>query len=65
MYETIHEDAGWYNERGKAHAGKGEINKAIADHTEAMRLDPTDTRAYNNRGNAYKKKQLHPSPDGL
>jgi tetratricopeptide (TPR) repeat protein len=30
--------------------------QAIADYTEAIRLDPKYALAYNNRGNAYEKK---------
>ena len=34
----------------------GEYDKAIADYTEAIHLDPTDAQAYNNRGIAYVDK---------
>ncbi len=44
-----------YN-RGNAYAGKGEYDKAIAEYTEAIRLDPTLAQAYYNRGFAYLNK---------
>ena len=36
---------------------KGDYDKAIADFTEAIRLDPKDAKAYCNRGVAYGKKR--------
>ena len=36
-----------------AYANKGEYDKAIADYTEAIRLDPKYAEAYYNRGMAY------------
>ncbi len=35
---------------------KGDFDKAIADFSEAIRLDPKDADAYFNRGRAYEKK---------
>ena len=35
---------------------KGNLDQAIADLSEAIRLEPTAAHAYNNRGAAYKKK---------
>ena len=32
---------------------KGDLDKAIADYTEAIRLDAKHALAYNNRGRAY------------
>src|SRR5262245_27566591 len=46
-------------ERGWSHAEKGEHHQAIADFTEAIRLDPNFGSAYNNRGNSYAKKGDH------
>ena len=45
-----------YNNRGDAHRSKGEIDRAIADLTEAIRLDPKYAIAYSNRGLAYSDK---------
>ena len=45
-----------YNNRGLAYYNKGENDKAIADYTEAIRLDPKLAIAYNNRGLAYGNK---------
>jgi tetratricopeptide (TPR) repeat protein len=44
-----------YN-RGLARYHKGELDEAIADYTEAIRLDPQLAYAYYGRGNAYYKK---------
>jgi len=35
---------------------KGQYDKAIADYTKAIELNPRDAKAYNNRGNAYGNK---------
>ena len=49
-----------YCDRGQAFLDKGEYDKAIADYTEAIKLDPKDAMAcfvaYYNRGVAYGKK---------
>ena len=42
-----------FNNRGSAYGRKGDYDRAIADSTEAIRLDPKDAHAYNNRGHAY------------
>jgi tetratricopeptide (TPR) repeat protein len=44
-----------YN-RGIAWKAKGDLDRAIADYTEAIRLDPQHERAYVNRGNAWQAK---------
>ena len=48
-------DAEAYYNRGWPTADKGEHDKAIADYTEAIRLDPKYAMAYCNRGIAYGK----------
>jgi lipoprotein NlpI len=45
-----------YNNRGLAYATKGDRDRAIADYSEAVRLDPKFANAYNNRGLAYRAK---------
>ena len=45
-----------YYLRGVAYRNKGDLDRAIADYSEAIRLDPKLAAAYNNRGNAYKDK---------
>ena len=42
--------------RGVAYEAKGEYDDAIADYTEAIRLNPKFADAYNNRGVAFTKK---------
>ena len=45
--------SGAYNLRGLAYRKKGDYDRAIADATEAIRLDPKFSAAYYNRGVAY------------
>ncbi len=45
-----------YNRRGFAHRIRGDLDGAIADYTEAIRLNSKYAKAYNNRGVAYRKK---------
>ena len=40
----------------RAYRDKGDTDRAIADYTEAIRLDPKFAIAYNNRGLAYRDK---------
>ena len=47
-----------YN-RGLAWDKKGEYDKAIADYTEAIQLDPKLAPAFNNRGLAWDEKGEH------
>ena len=49
-------DATAYTNRGWAWMMKDELDKAIADLDEAIRLDPKDAMAYTNRGAAWLKK---------
>lgn len=42
--------------RGCLHAALGEIDAAIADHTKALEVDPSNVTAYNNRAVAYGDK---------
>jgi len=42
-----------YVARGDAYYDNGDLDLAIADYTEAIRLDPNDVGAYFNRGLAY------------
>jgi len=46
-------DAKAYNGRGNAYQDKGDHDQAIADYTQAIRLDPKYAVAYNNRAYAY------------
>ncbi|MFC2060178.1 tetratricopeptide repeat protein [Chloroflexota bacterium] len=42
-----------YNNRGIAYTVEGEYTKAVADFSEAIRLDPDCARVYYNRGITY------------
>ena len=46
--------AAYYN-RGSAYATKGELDRAIANLSKAIALNPKYADAYNNRGRAYEK----------
>ncbi len=45
-----------YTNRGNAYDDKGEVDRAIADYTKAIALNPKYALAYNNRGIAYDEK---------
>jgi tetratricopeptide (TPR) repeat protein len=40
-------------DQGVRATGRGDLENAIADYTEALRLNPDYALAYNNRGDAY------------
>ena len=42
--------------RANAHRVKGDNDRAIADYTDAIRLDPNFVTAYYNRGVTYRAK---------
>ena len=48
-----------YVSRGYRYAGKGDYDRAIADYTEAIRLDPKLDYAFFRRGVAYSQKKEH------
>jgi tetratricopeptide (TPR) repeat protein len=48
--------AGAFYNRGNAYSDKGELDRAIRDYDQAIRLNPQYALAFNNRGNAYNKK---------
>src|ERR1700730_4847024 len=45
-----------FNHRGDAHYGKGDYDRAVADYSEAIRLDPKHAFAYIGRGLSYRMK---------
>jgi tetratricopeptide (TPR) repeat protein len=45
-----------YTSRGVEWRRKGEVDRAIADHTQAIKFDPNLSEAFYNRGNAYGDK---------
>ncbi len=46
-----------YTNRGVEYGLKSEFERAIADHDQAIKVDPKNPLAYNNRGNAYDGKR--------
>lgn len=48
-----------YLERGIAHGAKADYDQAIADDSEAIRLNPRSANAYNNRAFAFNNKGEH------
>jgi len=48
--------AGLYDNRGVEYRKIGQYDRAIADYSEAIRLDPNYAKAFNNRGDAYRDK---------
>src|SRR4029077_16859301 len=51
-----HNQALNYGNRGNAYSAKGDHDRAIADYTQVINLDPKSAIAYNNRGLAYRAK---------
>jgi len=49
-------DAKSYVDSGNAWYDKKDYDRAIADYTEAIRIDPEYSKAYNGRGIAYDNK---------
>src|SRR5260370_41772150 len=45
-----------YARRGGAYQTQGDLNRAMADYNESMRIDPTYPAAYNNRGNTWYRR---------
>jgi tetratricopeptide (TPR) repeat protein len=45
-----------YNNRGNAYHNKRDYDSAIADYSQAIRIDPKYALPYNNRGNSYHAK---------
>jgi hypothetical protein len=48
-----------YNNRGVAYHAQHELDKAIADYSRAIELDPGDYSYYLNRATAYAEKKLY------
>jgi tetratricopeptide (TPR) repeat protein len=45
-----------YTNRGAEFGAKGELDRAMKDHDQAIKLDPKNALAFNNRGIAKLKK---------
>ncbi|GHT85531.1 hypothetical protein FACS1894137_09920 [Spirochaetia bacterium] len=54
---NTNQDAVLHYEKGNASYNRGDYDMAIADYTEAIRLDPNYANAYYNRGVAYENKK--------
>ena len=46
-----------YTNRGVEYGIKGDPDRAIAEHDQAIKIDPKNALAFNNRGNAYGAKR--------
>jgi tetratricopeptide (TPR) repeat protein len=57
MMIRIRPDGSFYQARGTAYAEKNDLDKAIADYGEAIRLDPTNARLYELRGVAHASRK--------
>ncbi len=55
--ESVAWRAGAHNGRGNVYYSKGDYDRAIADYTKAVELDPKDAVTHNNRGVAYYVKR--------
>lgn len=54
--ENVFTRAAAHLERGNVYALKGDYDRAIADYSQAIKLDPTYAKAYYNRGLANQRK---------
>jgi len=58
-HESPRTRANAYVARGLAWSDKGDLERAVADFTDAIRLNPKDALAYNNRGLVWNQKGEH------
>jgi tetratricopeptide (TPR) repeat protein len=56
VLKTARNNAIAYYNRGNAYQAKGDLDRAISDYNDAIRLDPNYAFAYNSRGKAYRAK---------
>ena len=45
-----------YYNRGISYRQKGDVDRALSDYNESIRINPSYARAFNNRGNIWKDK---------
>ncbi|MCC2109556.1 MAG: tetratricopeptide repeat protein, partial [Hyphomicrobiales bacterium] len=48
-----------YHGRARAYRSAGKLAKALADASEAVRLDPRDSRAFDARGNIFNDQRKY------
>ena len=54
------QDSFLYFQRALAYKNQGKYPEAIADYTQAIKINPNDALAYNNRGLAYQNQEKYP-----
>lgn len=59
LIAAIPDTAALYNKRGVAYFANGQTELAIADYTQAIRLDRKSSEPYYNRGRAFLSKDAH------
>ena len=50
---SIRSNARAFRERSNAYRSIGKLDRALADTSEAVRLDPRDAKAFDNRGDVF------------
>jgi tetratricopeptide (TPR) repeat protein len=54
VHRAVSESASGYGERGTTYPDVGRVTEAIADFTEAIRIEPKNTYAFSERGATYR-----------
>src|SRR5262249_39549909 len=60
--ETAKDSAIAHHQRGLSYRSKGDFDRAIADYSEAIRLDPKYAEVYYLRGVAYRNRAISTAP---
>jgi tetratricopeptide (TPR) repeat protein len=59
LIQSNPQNDGAYVNRGIAYRRLGDIDRAIRDYDQAIRVNPRAADAFNNRGNAFRARQEH------